>query len=375
MKLERVRNHNNAPSFGAIEMPKLIGSNKLNYKRVSGVINKLYPQGKIKICRGISQSGVNPEYFDYVLVKEDSLEEQNIFIALSKISKKVKKIASDIADKNIKKFDDEMENFRKNQEELGDEAGILGFDDSVSKLERDKIRRMMNSDRIKFERFLEYVKKKEPVDDVNVNAIKWKYDLTGVKKVAENCYRGGPLYNHLDALVPFRKDGRIECIINLSFFQQFYAKACKQAGLKHVLMTIDNDFWRQPAFRTLGLFLDDEETRLGTKFNPQKSEERFKFLTNKFIEKDLKKFIDAMNNGYYYMHCDNGLYKTDYALALDYLFNPKCNLLEIPKIDYSTVNRMTWLYENFTTKNKMDYGWSEEFDTNFSKRLNFITEY
>ena len=94
---------------------------------------------------------------------------------------------------------------------------------------------------------------------------------------------------------------------------------------------------------------------------------------DKIKQKDkLVEFIKEMQKEYVYMGCEYGTYKTDVAVFLNTLFNPKvkgyCKIYSPDKIIYvpKTANE---IYKNMTNKDKKELGWTKEFEKQFNKKL------
>jgi hypothetical protein len=101
----------------------------------------------------------------------------------------------------------------------------------------------------------------------------------------------------------------------------------------------------------------------------------------KEIIKNLPLLIDIMEQQNFYIACAQGLHRTDIALALNYLFNPKA---QKPPIMYGHIKngvfryddifgRANSIFNNLTTNDKNSLGWDEAFEKNYSERKKLLT--
>lgn len=98
----------------------------------------------------------------------------------------------------------------------------------------------------------------------------------------------------------------------------------------------------------------------------------------------IKEYIDAVNAGDFYVGCANGQARTDLAIAINYLFNPKAK--NLPQFYYgSTSSSRVSLKQNITqiidlVKESPDcvksFGWKdfETFNTEFASRFNNVIQ-
>ena len=80
------------------------------------------------------------------------------------------------------------------------------------------------------------------------------------------------------------------------------------------------------------------------------------------------RFIQTMQRENVLIGCEFGTKTTDYAIQLDYFFNPKADIMLFGKDKYFGI-KMQRIYELLSDDDKKAMGWDEEFDKNFSKRL------
>ena len=89
----------------------------------------------------------------------------------------------------------------------------------------------------------------------------------------------------------------------------------------------------------------------------------------KITQEDLDRFpifIEAMNKGNYYIGCVEGTNRTDVAIGLNYLFNPKCNIVpefrsSVPQKSLSMLGKAGNEIIGRTQRFKKEYTITEEF--------------
>ena len=103
-----------------------------------------------------------------------------------------------------------------------------------------------------------------------------------------------------------------------------------------------------------------EKIKEGSKISYQQDR---KELCDNFV-----RFIQTMQKENVLIGCEFGTKTTDYAIQLDYFFNPKADIMLFGKDKYFGMT-MQRIYENLSQEDKEAMGWDEEFDKNFLKRL------
>ena len=109
-----------------------------------------------------------------------------------------------------------------------------------------------------------------------------------------------------------------------------------------------------------------------------------KFRTpSALIIKNLLTFIRTIDAGGFYIACALGLHRTDIALSVYYLFNPKAH--EPPvlyghirdgKLKYDDIfQRAGSIYHDLTEADKNHLGWDDTFDKEFINRKRTLLEY
>jgi len=99
------------------------------------------------------------------------------------------------------------------------------------------------------------------------------------------------------------------------------------------------------------------------------------------IIQNLPLLIETINQGGFYIACAMGLHRTDIALALCWLFNPKAQ--EPPILHGHHRNgifrfediyrRANSVYRSLTGEDKAAWGWDEDFNRDFNARKKILT--
>ena len=102
-----------------------------------------------------------------------------------------------------------------------------------------------------------------------------------------------------------------------------------------------------------------------------------KSVSDREILDNLPTLFRELEKGHFYIACAQGRHRTDIALALNYMFNPKHS--SIPPRMYGHIKpnefrcqniftRINSLYKAMTVEDKAKLGWTEEFAKNFEYR-------
>lgn len=92
---------------------------------------------------------------------------------------------------------------------------------------------------------------------------------------------------------------------------------------------------------------------------------------------NLPKLFSEFEKGHFYAACAQGRHRTDIALALNYIFNPKSS--SVPPKMYGHIKadkfrcqdiftRVNSLYKSMTVQDRAKLGWTEEFEKDFALR-------
>lgn len=356
-----ISNISNKPlTFGAVKVPVSAYSDKINYGVITNLIEKYAPKDKIQIRRGL----INNVEFDYIMTKSNSIKEKNILRELSKLSNAVLpvdarkiKSATNSYDKFMKTFDSKEFNV------LGDVFSD-SHDEFVKTLRKHISLDAISENNIDFNNSLgnrtksvEELLKKSTVVDGRLSNLK----LNNFAKVQEDCYKGQSLFEptEIGKAETFKiiKDAGIKTIIDYQanpLLVEFRKEDCIDLGLEYFDFPMENLFFKN-VFKKHLEYLTPEDTQ--------------------FIEK-FKSFINLKQKGYTYEGCMFGDERTDVALLLSKYFNPKDKQIE--DIESSSFIKeslkgykisMKNLYLNFSEKDKLDMGYTPEFDVNLRRRL------
>lgn len=99
---------------------------------------------------------------------------------------------------------------------------------------------------------------------------------------------------------------------------------------------------------------------------------------------NLPKLFKLLENGNFYIACAQGKHRTDIALALNYLFNPKHSKTPPEMIGHvkngkmrcqDIFTRANSLYKEMTPQDKQMLGWTEKFDKEFKLRKQELVKF
>lgn len=109
-----------------------------------------------------------------------------------------------------------------------------------------------------------------------------------------------------------------------------------------------------------------------------------KIVSDREIINSLPILFERMEKGNFYIACAQGKHRTDIAIALNYLFNPKYK--GEPPVMYGHVEngkmriqdiftRANSIYKELTTEDKAMLGWNKEFEEGFKQRKINLREF
>lgn len=106
-------------------------------------------------------------------------------------------------------------------------------------------------------------------------------------------------------------------------------------------------------------------------------------VTDRSIIDNLPTLFDVINDGHYYIACAQGLHRTDIALSIDYVFNPKAK--EPPvlighfrngKLKTEDISRrLHSIKKELTDEDLKKLGWDDSFEDEFKSRKEFLYDY
>ena len=182
--------------------------------------------------------------------------------------------------------------------------------------------------------------------------------------VDSNSVRGVTLANQRPSLLTELKECGINSIIDLRSEggeNTKYAQLCKERNLDYMNFKLKI---KMPIFNA------PTATKLSINERLQHNKEFINMLPS---------FFEKMNNGKYYMSCLLGLHRTDLAVTLNYLLNPKEPLIPptLSHMFFDNETNLTNKYigatknllKNLTTKDKEFLNLPENFNEIFSSRV------
>lgn len=182
--------------------------------------------------------------------------------------------------------------------------------------------------------------------------------------IDSNSIRGVTLSNQKPSLLTELKECGIDTIIDLrqeGSVDSTYAQECNKRGLEYVNFKIKA---KMPIFNA------PTATKLSLEEKNKANQEFISMLPT---------FFEKMNKGKYYMACLLGLHRTDLAVTLNYLLNPKEPITPptLSHMFYENETNLTNKYigavknltKNLTSKDKAFLGLPENFNEIFSSRI------
>ena len=239
------------------------------------------------------------------------------------------------------------------------ENNIIGYDDAISKSRRDFIRCGIEQNQMPYQSIYEkeprleeyelkklinfFLNKPKPVDGEIMSELPLSnlHRISDSQRYAPNIYRGSTLYDASEWVFDKIKAAGIKTIINLADYGNSYKEKVEKAGLEY----LDFDIYHY----IKSDWIDETVQK------------------NKLVE-----FIKTMQKEYVYLGCEFGTYKTDAAIFLNTLFNPKvkgyCKIYSPKMVDYIP-QAADQIYLNLTQKDKKSIGWTPEFEKAFTEKI------
>ena len=158
-------------------------------------------------------------------------------------------------------------------------------------------------------------------------------------------------------------------------------------GVRGRTLSSPNRRWMLKRIKTAGIntMIDLRAGDLSDSFASDCEEAELEYLhfpMDKFrtaaavIISNLPKFIQTINSGKFYISCALGLHRTDIALSLHYIFDPKNH--EPPvlyghitdgKLRYDDIfQRAGSIYHNLTEADRKQLGWDDSFEQEYAAR-------
>lgn len=188
--------------------------------------------------------------------------------------------------------------------------------------------------------------------------------IKNFRLIDSNSIRGVTLANQKNTILKELKESGINTIIDLrkeGSDDSKYAKACRENGLNYFnfKIKINMPIFNAPFVSNLS------------------SEERQK-ENNEFVSK-LPEFFRLLDEGKFYMACLLGLHRTDLALVMNYLINPKepkmppilSHMYKKDEIDFTNkyIGAVKNLLKNITSEQKKFLRLPDNFNSIFDVRI------
>lgn len=190
-----------------------------------------------------------------------------------------------------------------------------------------------------------------------------------IRPFGEDSYRGQTLEEKPEYLSVLKEAG-IERVVDLVGYT-YFPEQVEEAGLEYHSFQIGEDFWKNPVFSDKSTYLAMEK-RFAANVMELKDDELEEHMKRQsknydrkvrsFINEEFIPFIQTMQQGYVYIGCEYGKYKTDDALILNSYFNPKApQNFKYVRYD-AQINHIKNLYNNLTDEDKKRLRFTKEFD-------------
>ena len=206
----------------------------------------------------------------------------------------------------------------------------------------------------------EFVRNTGSVDIARIKSLGIKH----FRLIDSNSIRGVTLANQKHSILTELKECGINTIVDLRTEgdeSSKYAETCKENGLNYInfKLKVNMPIFNMP---------------LATKLTAEERQNEI----NAFIKR-LPDFFQVMDEGKYYMACLLGLHRTDLAVVLNYLVNPKepktppvlshMYIKEETNFTNKYIGAMKNLLKNITAEHKKYLGLPEDFITIFDARV------
>lgn len=200
--------------------------------------------------------------------------------------------------------------------------------------------------------------------------------LHNVKPIlSTGCYRGSTPNSNLETIKTLKEAG-VKHIVDLQGYSRV-KEACEENDMDYLHIPIQEDLSEMSAFKSK-LDIERSVMQWASPFcsREQIQESKNKALDawekdkNNYIEKFVK-MINLLQEDNTYIGCEYGISRTNNAMLLNHLFNPKAEKTPNCRTKFNNqyMNNIATFYENLTPEHKAQMGWTEEFDENFMPKL------
>ena len=232
---------------------------------------------------------------------------------------------------------------------------LVGTDEKVKNLSNAEIAR------------LNYAQRHKTFDHQIINNFGRTYN---------NSYRGESLAFKPEKFDEIKGYG-VERVIDLIGYDQ-YKENCDKNGLEYTRFDIASYFSDSSILANKDIYimtkkhefeLMTQDTKLANKYAQNLSDnfpQAYKDAVDSFVE-----FIQAVEQGHFYISCDHGVNKTNKALMLIAYFSPKCDENEYTAYapGKQQLKNMQTIYKALTPEDKAKLNYTEDFDKKLKKRL------
>ena len=189
-----------------------------------------------------------------------------------------------------------------------------------------------------------------------------------------NSYRGEMIKDYETEKLSMLKRAGIRCIVNLTNSPELEAK-CNEFGVEYLHMNLKVD---SPCMQDRQSIVT-KSRRYWENIASIKDKATLESFVNRDIKnwssksresiEELINFVKFMQKDNVYIWCACGTLRTDFAVLINSLFNPKANY-DCSNYELYYLDSLKNLYTNLTESDKLKMGWTTVFDKQFMNRLN-----
>jgi len=191
-----------------------------------------------------------------------------------------------------------------------------------------------------------------------------------------NSYRGAMIRGYDTDKISQLKDAGIKRIASLMKSPEL-EKNCKEQGLEYLHYDLD---FKDTCFENIQ-DIENKSRAFWQIFHKNNNDNN---ILETFVKKDIEnwstntrepiersiQFINYMQKDNIYLGCACGTYRTDLAVLLNSLFNPKANYNCSFPINKEHLKPMENLFNNLTHNDKLKLGWTKDYEKSFISKLN-----
>lgn len=200
--------------------------------------------------------------------------------------------------------------------------------------------------------------------------------LLNVKQIyTTGNYRGSTPNSNLESIKILKQAG-VKHIVDLQGYDKV-KQACEENDIDYINLPVAEDLSEMSAFKSKRE-VELDVMRWSSVYTSREQLQKAKDSAVKRWEKDknayMDKFVKVINclqEDNTYIGCEYGISRTNNAMLLNHLFNPKASKTPNCRTKFNNqyMSNIVSFYKNLTPEHKAQMGWTEEFDENFMPKL------